>query len=314
MLADHGHVDVVVSNAGVSIRRWVSETYDRFRDIERTIHVNYLGPTRLLLGLLPSMRARGSGHIVYVSTMGVNFPPLRWSAYIASKVAFETWLGGVAPEIRADGVTTTSIQLQLVRSPMLGPFRMWNYIPGMSSDEAAAIVARAIVERPRVIAPAWARVGGAVTSLAQAPVERALSGYAARVNPASQAGLPSPVAALTTVAGVVRPVRPDRIARALIALVRFGATPAAVAATAAALYPARPAVIDELGTLSFDDLDWEARALAAALHDRFRLGAGDTVAVMCRNHRGFVLAAVAVHSPRVRPGAAQSGLRGAPTR
>ena len=71
---------------------------------------------------------------------------------------------------------------------MLGPFRMWNYIPGMSSDEAAGIVARAIVERPRAIAPSWARVGGAVTSLAQAPVERALSQYAARINPASRSG------------------------------------------------------------------------------------------------------------------------------
>ncbi len=293
VLADHGHVDVVVSNAGVSIRRWVSESYDRFRDIERTINVNYLGPTRLLLGLLPSMRARGSGHIVYVSTIGVNFPPLRWSAYIASKVAFETWLAGVAPEIRADGVTTSSIQLQLVRSPMLGPFRMWNYIPGMSSREAADIVARAIVERPRVIAPAWARLGGAVTSLAQAPVERTLSRYAAHVNPASRSGSSSPLTAVSTVAGVMRPVRPDRIARALLGLARFGATPAAVAAAAAALYPGRPAVIDELGTLSFDDLDWEAQALAAALHDRFSLGHEDTVAVMCRNHRGFVLAAVA---------------------
>ncbi len=292
-LAEHGHVDVVVSNAGVSIRRWVSETYDRFRDIERTINVNYLGPTRLLLALLPSMRSRGEGHIVYVSTMGVNFPPLRWSAYIASKVAFEAWLAGVAPEIRADGVTTTSLQLQLVRSPMLGPFRMWNYIPGMSSDEAADIVARAIVERPRVIAPVWARVGGAAASLAQAPLERVLSQYAARINPASRAGTPSAITALNTVAGVVRPVRPDRIARALLALERFGATPAAVAAAAAALYPGRPAVIDDIGTLSFDDLDWEARALAAALHDRFGLGAGDTVGVLCRNHRGFVLAAVA---------------------
>ena len=92
---------------------------------------------RLLLGLLPSMRERGSGHIVNVATMGVDFPALRWSAYIASKAAFETWLGGVAPEIRADGVTTTSIHLQLVRSPMLGPFRMWRYIPGMSTEEAA---------------------------------------------------------------------------------------------------------------------------------------------------------------------------------
>jgi acyl-CoA synthetase (AMP-forming)/AMP-acid ligase II/NAD(P)-dependent dehydrogenase (short-subunit alcohol dehydrogenase family) len=292
-LADHGHVDVVVSNAGVSIRRWVSETYDRFRDIERTINVNYLGPTRLLLGLLPSMRARGEGHIVYVSTMGVNFPPLRWSAYIASKVAFEAWLAGVAPEIRADGVTTTSLQLQLVRSPMLGPFRMWNYIPGMSSDEAAGIIARAIVERPRVIAPPWARVGGAAATLAQAPVERVLSRYAARINPASHAASSSPLAAFSTVTGVVRPVRPDRIVRALLALERYGATPAAVAGAAAALYPTRPAVIDELGTLSFADLDWEARSLAAVLHDRFHLGAEDTVAIMCRNHRGFVVAAIA---------------------
>ena len=130
VLEHHGHVDVVVSNAGLSIRRWVSESYERFHDIERTINVNYLGPVRLLLGLLPSMRERGSGHIVNVATIGVDFPPMRWSAYIASKAAFETWLSGVAPEIRADGVTTTSIHLQLVRSPMLGPFRMWNYIPG----------------------------------------------------------------------------------------------------------------------------------------------------------------------------------------
>ena len=144
-----------------------------------------------------------------------------------------------------------------------------------------------------MIAPAWARLGGALTSLAQVPVERTLSRYAARVNPASRSGSSSPLTAVSTAAGVVRPVRPDRVARALLALARFGATPAAVAAAAAALYPGRPAVIDELGTLSFDDLDWEAQALAAALHDRFRLGAGDTVAVMCRNHRGFVLAAVA---------------------
>ncbi|HEV3128555.1 MAG TPA: SDR family NAD(P)-dependent oxidoreductase, partial [Solirubrobacteraceae bacterium] len=127
VLADHGHVDVVVSNAGLSIRRWISESSGRFRDVERTIGVNYLGPVALLLALLPSMRDRGQGHIVYVSTLGVNFPPMRWSAYIASKAAFETWLSGAAPEVRGDGVSVTSIHMQLVRSPMLGPFRMWRY-------------------------------------------------------------------------------------------------------------------------------------------------------------------------------------------
>src|SRR5581483_11586312 len=123
VLEQHAHVDVVVSNGGVSLRRWISETYGRFRDKAGAVDGNYLGPTRLLLGLLDSMRERGSGHIVAVASIGVDFPPLRWSAYIASKAAFETWLAGVAPEIRADGVTTTSIHLQLVRSPMLGPFR-----------------------------------------------------------------------------------------------------------------------------------------------------------------------------------------------
>ena len=121
VLERHGHVDVIVNNAGLSIRRWIAESYDRFHDFQRTIDVNYLGPVRLLLALLPSMRERGEGHIVNVATTGVDMPPMAWTAYIASKNAFETWLRGVAPEVRADGVTTTIIHLQLVRSPMLRP-------------------------------------------------------------------------------------------------------------------------------------------------------------------------------------------------
>jgi acyl-CoA synthetase (AMP-forming)/AMP-acid ligase II/NAD(P)-dependent dehydrogenase (short-subunit alcohol dehydrogenase family) len=300
VLEDHGYVDIVVSNAGLSIRRWVTESYDRFHDVQRTIGVNYLGPVRLLLGLLPSMRERGSGHIVNVATIGVNFPALRWSAYVASKAAFEAWLGGVAPEIRADGVTTTSIHMQLVRSPMLGPFAMWNYLPGMSTDEAAGMVSRAIVDRPRVISPYWARIGGAVADLAQAPIEAALARYARSTNPESRRrAQPSPVGELVgglaniAGSGVVRPIRPDRIVRALLAQTRYGTTPAAAAASAAALYGDRPAVIDELGTLTFGELDSQARALAAALHEHLDLGPGRGVAIMCRNHRGFVQAAVA---------------------
>jgi acyl-CoA synthetase (AMP-forming)/AMP-acid ligase II/NAD(P)-dependent dehydrogenase (short-subunit alcohol dehydrogenase family) len=300
VLEQHRHVDVVVSNAGISIRRWVSESYERFHDVQRTIGVNYLGPVRLLLGLIPSMRKRGSGHIVNVATIGVNFPALRWSAYVASKAAFEAWLGGVAPEIRADGVTTTSVHMQLVRSPMLGPFAMWSYLPGMSTGEAAGMVSRAIVERPRVIAPYWARIGGAVTDLAQAPIEAALAQYSRRTNPESRRRrAPSTVAELAgglaniASSGLVRPIRPDRIVRALLAQARYGTTPAAAAASAAALYGDRPAVIDELGTLTFAALDAQARALSAALHGHLALGPGQRVAIMCRNHRGFVQAAVA---------------------
>jgi acyl-CoA synthetase (AMP-forming)/AMP-acid ligase II/NAD(P)-dependent dehydrogenase (short-subunit alcohol dehydrogenase family) len=321
VLERHGGVDVLVSNAGVSIRRWISQTYDRWRDIERTTNVNYLGPVRLMLGLLPSMRERGSGHIVSVSTIGVNFPPLRWSAYIASKAALEMWLAGVAPEVRADGIRTTSIQLQLVRSPMLGPFKIWNYLPGMSSEEAAGIVARAIVERPREISPAWARVTGAATQLARAPLEVALASYSAFRNPdsrqrgsrfdaqlgpippgplASAVGAPARVAqdvlgASVTIAqsGAVRPVRPDRVIRAVLAQQRYGFTPASAASAAVALYGDRPAVIDEVGTLTLRKLDADARALASALYHELGVRAEQRVAIMCRNHRGFVQAAVA---------------------
>jgi acyl-CoA synthetase (AMP-forming)/AMP-acid ligase II/NAD(P)-dependent dehydrogenase (short-subunit alcohol dehydrogenase family) len=317
VLERHGRVDVVVSNAGVSIRRWISESSSRFSDVQRTINVNYLGPVRLLLGLLPAMRERGSGHIVHVATVGVDLPPLRWSAYIASKSAFETWLGGVAPEVRADGITTTSIHLQLVRSPMLGPFRIWNYLPGMSSEEAAGIVARAVARRPRTISPLWARISGSVYHLAQAPVEAALAGHARRANPDSRrrsqhAPLPStrsPVtlaaasarlaveafSGLATIAsiGVVKPVRPDRLARLLLAHRRYGATLAFASAAAAELYGERPGVIDERGTLSFAELDRGARRLAGALHSHFDLQAAQRVGIMCRNHRGFLQAAVA---------------------
>jgi acyl-CoA synthetase (AMP-forming)/AMP-acid ligase II/NAD(P)-dependent dehydrogenase (short-subunit alcohol dehydrogenase family) len=306
VLAQHGRVDVVVSNAGVSIRRWISQSYDRFDDVERTINVNYLGPVRLLLGLLPSMRERGSGHIVNVGTVGVDYPPLRWSAYIASKAAFETWLGGVGPEVRADGVSTTSIRLQLVRSPMLGPFRMWNYLPGMSTEEAAAIVARAIVARPRVIAPIWSRIGGPFNQLLQRPLETALARHARNANRDTRQRDPRPhqpnvaarsarlaseaAGAMTTIAAsrALRPVRPDRLARVALAQRRFAGTAAFAAAAGAELYRNRRAVIDELGTLTFAELDSHARSLAGALHGHFDLVAGRRVAIMCRNHRGFV--------------------------
>jgi acyl-CoA synthetase (AMP-forming)/AMP-acid ligase II/NAD(P)-dependent dehydrogenase (short-subunit alcohol dehydrogenase family) len=312
VLAQHGHVDVVVNNAGLSIRRWIAQSYDRFHDFERTININYLGPVRLMLGLLPSMRERGSGHIVNVATMGVDFPPMRWSAYIASKSAFEVWLSGAAPEIRADGVTVTSIHMQLVRSPMLGPFRMWRYIPGMSTEEAAGMVARAAALKPRRIAPSWSRIGGPLTDIAQGGVERVMAYQARQAIPRSRPRAPEGdhgsgplgstarvaeevAGAVTTIAalGVVRPVRPDRLARAAAALQRYGGTPAFTVASAAALHPGRPAIIDELGTITFGRLDEECRALAGALHRHFDLVATQRVAIMCRNHRGYVHAAAA---------------------
>jgi NAD(P)-dependent dehydrogenase (short-subunit alcohol dehydrogenase family) len=153
---NHPPMDVVVSNAGKSIRRSLHLQYDRPQDFERTIGVNYLGPVRLLLGLLPAMRRRGSGHIVSVSTVGVlTAPGPRWGAYLASKSAFDVWLRSVAPELRADGVHVTSVYMTLVHTPMSDPTPVLRRMPGLSAEQAAGIVAKAIIERPGRVQPLW---------------------------------------------------------------------------------------------------------------------------------------------------------------
>lgn len=181
-LAAHGHVDVVVSNAGRSIRRSAAESAERLHDVTRLADVNYIGPAGLLLGLLPAMRARGSGHIVNVSTVGALLPPApRWSAYVASKTAFDAWLRCVAAEIADDGVTTTSVYLALVHTRMSAPSsRDFDGVPGLTPDEAAGVVARAIVERPARIAPRWATAAGIAGELARRPAHEAMRRYGRR--------------------------------------------------------------------------------------------------------------------------------------
>ncbi len=183
VLGDHDHVDVLVSNAGHSIHRWISQSYDRLHDVERTAKVNYIGPARLTVALLRSMRARGSGHVVSVGTAGSYFGAPGWTAYIASKTAFDTWLRGVAPEAAADGVATTTLYLGLVRTPMVGTSTAFRLTPSMSAEEAAGSVCRAIVDRPRTIAPWWWRPLTALQLLLDTPLQRLTAAYARRADP-----------------------------------------------------------------------------------------------------------------------------------
>jgi len=149
----HEGIDVLVNNAGHSIRRSIAMSYDRFHDFERTIDVNYLGPVRLVLGLLPGMRRRRHGHLVNVSSLGVLFSAPRFSAYLASKSAFEVFLRCIAPEVRGDGVVVTNIYMPLVHTPMTEPTRVYRLLPGLSAEEAADRVCRAVIERPRRLVP-----------------------------------------------------------------------------------------------------------------------------------------------------------------
>jgi NAD(P)-dependent dehydrogenase (short-subunit alcohol dehydrogenase family) len=171
---DHGAPDIIVNNAGKSIRRPLHEQYERPHDFVRTIGVNYLGPIRLLLGLIPPMRQRGSGHIVNISSIGVRVPPgPRWGTYQASKGAFDTWLRSVAPELYSDGVDVTSVYMGLIRTRMIEPTASLRRVPGLSAEEAADIVAKAIIERPTTIEPWWAWPAEVTSALLRGPVDRA---------------------------------------------------------------------------------------------------------------------------------------------
>ncbi|MFI6826873.1 SDR family NAD(P)-dependent oxidoreductase [Kribbella sp. NPDC050241] len=183
VLAEHGHVDVLVSNAGKSIRRSIADSYQRFHDIERTNAVNYLGPAKLVLELLPSMRERRSGHIVNVSTAGVRTPPMaRWSAYLASKSAFDVWLRSVAQEIRGDRVTTSTVYMGLVHTRMSEPTPLLNKMPGLSPEQAADQVCTAVAERPHNITPPMVLPADALGNLLRVPTDRLFEQYFRRTD------------------------------------------------------------------------------------------------------------------------------------
>ncbi|MCW2952348.1 MAG: Male sterility domain protein [Conexibacter sp.] len=151
IFADHPAVDVLVNNAGRSIRRSIALSYDRFHDFERTIQLNYLGTIKLIIQVLPHMRERRTGHVVNVSSIGVQTSPPRFSAYVASKAALDAFTRVVASETIGDGVTFTTIHMPLVRTAMIAPTRIYDSFPTISPDEAADLVCEAIRAKPKQI-------------------------------------------------------------------------------------------------------------------------------------------------------------------
>ena len=186
VLADHRNVDMLVNNAGRSIRRSIALSYDRFHDFERTIQLNYFGAVKLIIGLLPHMRERGSGHIVNVSSIGVQTNPPRFSAYVASKAALDAFTRVVASEVIGDGVTFTTIHMPLVRTPMIAPTKMYDAFPTLSPEEAADMITEALRSRPKEMGTALGKFGEVLYSLSPSLVDRLLHlGY--RVFPDSAA-------------------------------------------------------------------------------------------------------------------------------
>jgi NAD(P)-dependent dehydrogenase (short-subunit alcohol dehydrogenase family) len=147
VLAEQGRVDILINNAGRSIRRAIEHSYDRFHDYERTIQINYFAPMRLALRVLPGMSERRSGHVINISSMGVIGPPARFSAYVASKSALEGWTRCAEVEYANRKVHFTNINMPLVRTPMIGPTKAYDYAPALSPEEAAEMVVDAIIHK-----------------------------------------------------------------------------------------------------------------------------------------------------------------------
>jgi NAD(P)-dependent dehydrogenase (short-subunit alcohol dehydrogenase family) len=159
-------VDFVVNNAGRSIRRSLKLSHDRFHDFERTMQLNYFGAIRLVMGLIPAMREQRRGHIVNISSIGVQTNPPRFSAYVASKAALDSWSNVVSSELVGDGITFTGIHMPLVRTPMIAPTKIYDKFPTISPAQAADLVIRAMVERPHEINTALGNAGAIAHTVA----------------------------------------------------------------------------------------------------------------------------------------------------
>ncbi|MGB1562047.1 MAG: SDR family oxidoreductase [Sinimarinibacterium flocculans] len=152
ILADFGHVDILVNNAGRSIRRAVFESMERFHDFERTMQLNYFGAVRMILNFLPGMSKRKSGQIVNISSIGVLANAARFSAYVASKAALDAFSRCLSAEVKHLNIEVTAIYMPLVRTPMIAPTKLYDYVPTWSPEKAGDTVMKAILDRPKSIA------------------------------------------------------------------------------------------------------------------------------------------------------------------
>ena len=152
VLKDHSGCDYLINNAGRSIRRGVLNSLDRFHDFERTMQLNYFGALRLIMGFLPGMVASKRGHIINISSIGVLSNAPRFSAYVASKSALDSFAACAASEFIDKGVDFTTINMPLVRTPMIAPTKMYENVPTLSPEQAADLVVEAIVYKPVRIA------------------------------------------------------------------------------------------------------------------------------------------------------------------
>ncbi|WP_180114136.1 MULTISPECIES: SDR family NAD(P)-dependent oxidoreductase [unclassified Acinetobacter] len=166
ILASVDHIDILINNAGRSIRRAVHESTDRFHDFERTMQLNYFGAVRLVMNLLPKMMIRREGHIINISSIGVLANATRFSAYVASKAALDAFSRCLSAEVHSHNISITSVYMPLVRTPMIAPTKIYKYVPTLSPEQATDLIAYAIVKRPKKVATNLGRLASITYSIA----------------------------------------------------------------------------------------------------------------------------------------------------
>ncbi len=162
----HGGVDFLINNAGRSIRRAIESSYDRFHDFERTMQLNYFGSLRITMGLLPGMVAKHKGHVVNLSSISVLVNAPRFSAYVASKAALDAWTACASSEFADQGVTFTTVNMPLVRTPMTAPTKIYDSMPLLKPEEAADLIVQACIDKPTRVATRLGVFGAVLHALA----------------------------------------------------------------------------------------------------------------------------------------------------
>lgn len=165
-------LDVVISNAGLSINRSIYQSLDRYHDFKRTMAVNYFAPVKLLLALIPLLE-KNKGQIVNVSTINSLLIPIpNWAAYQASKTAFDSWLRSIAIELQANFITTTSIYLPLVKTEMIRPTVAYDHSPAMCPNHVAKIISKSLYTKRKKYRPWWLIFGQFASILFRGCLER----------------------------------------------------------------------------------------------------------------------------------------------
>jgi NAD(P)-dependent dehydrogenase (short-subunit alcohol dehydrogenase family) len=188
VLREHDHVDMLVNNAGRSIRRSLELSYGRMHDFERTMAINYFAPVRLLLGLLPHMVEQRHGHVVNVLTWGVQVKAPKFAAYIASKTALDVFSRIAGRELYGEGITFTNVRLPLVRTAMIGPTDVYRRSRALTTEQAADRVVRALEDRPLTVSTVAGNLSE-VLNLVLPRISDAVSHHAAKRYPDSAAAV-----------------------------------------------------------------------------------------------------------------------------